>query len=151
MRIRIVTFGLNIPAETYTAHAVHVAPAFTQWPGLLGKWWLDDTSAGSFGGVYLFASRHAADRSRETDLFRGMLDRPRAEGRHRPGIRRPRGADRDHRTAAPYGSGARGGTVSRGSTSARASPPTSCGRPSATCRNRSPWSPASARPGGPSG
>jgi hypothetical protein len=76
MRIRIVTFGLTIPAEAYTAHAVHIAPGFTQWPGLLGKWWLCDTASGTFGGVYLFASQHDADRSRETDLFRGMLADP---------------------------------------------------------------------------
>jgi hypothetical protein len=76
MRIRIVTFGLNIPAEAYTAHAVHIAPGFTAWPGLLGKWWLGDTASGMFGGVYLFASRHDADRSRETDLFRGMFANP---------------------------------------------------------------------------
>ena len=76
MRIRIITFGLNIPAEAYTAHAVHIAPGFTAWPGLLGKWWLADTASGTFGGVYLFASQHDADRSRETDLFRGMFANP---------------------------------------------------------------------------
>ena len=73
MRIRIVTFGLNIPAREYTAHAEHLAPAFAEWPGLLGKWWLAETGYGTYGGVYLFASRHEADRSRETELFRGML------------------------------------------------------------------------------
>ena len=76
MRIRIVTFGLNIPAEDYTAHAVHIAPEFIASPGLLGKWWLGDVASGTFGGVYLFASRHDADRSRETDLFRGMFANP---------------------------------------------------------------------------
>ncbi|MDQ2709425.1 MAG: YdhR family protein [Actinomycetota bacterium] len=76
MRIRIVTFGLNIPAEAYNAHAVHIAPGFAGWPGLLGKWWLSDTASGTVGGVYLFASQHDADRSRETDLFRGMFANP---------------------------------------------------------------------------
>jgi hypothetical protein len=76
MRIRIVTFGLNIPVEAYTAHAVHIAPAFAAWSGLLSKWWLADTASGRFGGVYLFASQHDADRSRETDLFRGMFANP---------------------------------------------------------------------------
>jgi hypothetical protein len=73
MRIRIVTFGLNIPAENYAAHAEHIAPGFTTWPGLLAKWWLADTASGTFGGVYLFASPGDADRSRQTDLFRGMF------------------------------------------------------------------------------
>ena len=72
MRIRIVTFGVTIPAEAYSAHATHIAARFTAWPGLLGKWWLADPASGTYGGVYLFASQHDADRSRETDLFRGM-------------------------------------------------------------------------------
>jgi hypothetical protein len=76
MRIRIVTFGLNIPAEAYTARAAHIAPEFTTWPGLLGKWWLADAASGTFGGVYLFAAQHDADRSRDTDLFRDMFANP---------------------------------------------------------------------------
>jgi len=76
MRIRILTFGLNIPVEAYSAHTVEIAHGFTAWPGLLGKWWLGETAAGTFGGVYLFASRHDADRSRETDLFRDMFTNP---------------------------------------------------------------------------
>lgn len=68
-RIRIVTFGLIIPAEAYTAHAVHIAPEFTAWPGLLGKGWFGDTASGTFGGLYLFSSQDDADRSRETDVF----------------------------------------------------------------------------------
>jgi hypothetical protein len=76
MRIRIVTFGLNIPPEDYTAHAVHIAAGFAEWPGLLGKWWLGDTVSGTFGGVYLFASQDDADRSRQTDLFQGMFANP---------------------------------------------------------------------------
>jgi hypothetical protein len=76
MRLRIVTFGLTVPAEAYQAHALAVAPEFTAWPGLLGKWWLADAASGTYGGVYLFASQHDADRSRETDLFRGMQTNP---------------------------------------------------------------------------
>ena len=76
MRIRIVTFGLTIPAEAYTAHAEHIAAGFTAWPGLIGKWWLADPASGRYGGVYLFASQFDADRSRETDLFRGMFANP---------------------------------------------------------------------------
>ena len=76
MRIRIVTFGLNIPADAYTAHALHIAPDFTAWPGLLAKWWLADTASDTFGGVYLFASRQDADHSRETEPFRDMFTNP---------------------------------------------------------------------------
>jgi hypothetical protein len=76
MRIRIVTFGLNIPADAYTAHALQVAPGFTTWPGLLAKWWLHDAASDTFGGVYLFASQQDADSSRQTELFRGMFSNP---------------------------------------------------------------------------
>ena len=79
MRIRVVTFGINVPPEAYTAHATHIAPEFTTWPGLLGKWWLADPASGTYGGVYLFATQHDADRSRETDLFRGMFANPALE------------------------------------------------------------------------
>jgi Putative mono-oxygenase ydhR len=76
MRIRIITFCLTIPAEAYTAHAEQIAAGFTAWPGLLGKWWLADPDSGTYGGVYLFASQSDADRSRDTDLFRGMFANP---------------------------------------------------------------------------
>lgn len=76
MHIRIVTFGLNISADDYTAHAMHIARGLTAWPGLLGKWWLGGTGSDTFGGVYLFASARDADRSRDTDLFRGMFTNP---------------------------------------------------------------------------
>jgi Putative mono-oxygenase ydhR len=76
MHIRIVTFSLNIPTEAYTAYTVHIAPEFAAWPGLLGKRWLGDTASGTFGGVYPFATQHDADRSRETDSFRGMFANP---------------------------------------------------------------------------
>ena len=80
VRIRIITFALGIPAEDYIEHATHLAPEFRSWPGLLAKWWLGDTRSGSesgtFGGVYLFATKEDADLSRETDLFRGMSSNP---------------------------------------------------------------------------
>jgi hypothetical protein len=76
MRIRIITFALGVPSEGYTRHATEIAPAFTSWPGLLAKWWLGDAATGTYGGVYLFASREDADRSRDTDLFQNMFTNP---------------------------------------------------------------------------
>jgi hypothetical protein len=76
MRIRIVTFQLGVPAERYARLAFDVAPAFTSWPGLLGKWWLGDSASGTYGGVYLFDSRENANRSRDTDVFRSMFSNP---------------------------------------------------------------------------
>jgi hypothetical protein len=72
MRIRIITFTLAIPVDDYVRHATDIAPDFRSWPGLLAKWWLGDAASGTYGGVYLFATRGDADRSRDTDLFRKM-------------------------------------------------------------------------------
>ncbi len=76
MHIRIVTFALDIPAEDYVRHSTEIAAAFASWPGLLAKWWLGDAESGTYGGVYLFATRKDADRSRDTDLFRNMFTNP---------------------------------------------------------------------------
>jgi hypothetical protein len=80
MRIRIVTFTLDVPADEYVRHAADIAPAFRSWPGLLAKWWLGDAASGTYGGVYLFATQGDADRSRDTDLFRDMNTNPAFEG-----------------------------------------------------------------------
>ena len=76
MRVRIVTFTLDVPADDYARHATEIAPAFRAWPGLLAKWWLGDATSGTYGGVYLFSTRGDADRSRDTDLFRDLRANP---------------------------------------------------------------------------
>jgi hypothetical protein len=76
MRIRVITFTLALSREDYIQRATALAPEFAQWPGLLGKWWLGDAESGTYGGVYLFASREDADRSRDTDLHRNILANP---------------------------------------------------------------------------
>ena len=68
MRIRIVTFGLNIPAEP-TPHTPCTSPRFIAWP-CRPQVVAVRHRLRRFGGVYLFASQHDAYRSRETDLFR---------------------------------------------------------------------------------
>jgi hypothetical protein len=77
MYARIVTFRLDgpTPAE-YRSHAAGVAPAFATWPGLLAKVWIADDEAGIYGGIYLFADRASAERTRDTDLFRSMATNP---------------------------------------------------------------------------
>jgi hypothetical protein len=73
MYVRIVTFRLaNLPADAYQAHAAEVAHAFTRWPRLRSKIWLADPDNDTYGGIYLFADRDAADVSRHTDMFRAM-------------------------------------------------------------------------------
>jgi hypothetical protein len=76
MRVRIVTFTLDVPDEDYLRHAADVAVAFGSWPGLVRKWWLHDADSETYGGVYLFATRTDADRSRDTDLFRDLSTNP---------------------------------------------------------------------------
>jgi hypothetical protein len=74
---RIVTFRLNgLTGAQYQEHVAAIAPAFTTWPGLLAKVWISDDDAGTYGGIYLFADRESADRSRDTELFRGMATNP---------------------------------------------------------------------------
>ena len=77
MYARIVTFHLDglTPAE-YGNIAAALAPAFTAWPGLLAKVWIADDDAGTYGGIYLFADRASADRTRDTDLYRSMAANP---------------------------------------------------------------------------
>jgi len=76
MRIRIVTFTLDVPVDDYVHHAADIAPTFRSWPGLLAKWWLGDAASGTYGGVYVFETKADADRSRRTDLFREMNSNP---------------------------------------------------------------------------
>ncbi|HTL83857.1 MAG TPA: YdhR family protein [Acidimicrobiia bacterium] len=77
MYARVITFHLDgITPSEFQAHAVEVAPVFTTWPGLLAKVWIADEDANTYGGIYLFADRASADRSRDTDLFKGIVGNP---------------------------------------------------------------------------
>ena len=77
MYVRIVTFRLDgLTAGEYHDRAVGLAPAFTAWPGLLAKVWIADGDAETYGGIYLFADRASADRSRDTDVYRLMAANP---------------------------------------------------------------------------
>jgi hypothetical protein len=77
MYARIITFHLDGPAAAgYHDHVAAVAPAFTAWPGLVAKVWIADEATATYGGIYLFSDLPAAERSRETDLFRSMATNP---------------------------------------------------------------------------
>jgi hypothetical protein len=77
MYVRIVTFRLDgLTAAEYHDRAVGLAPAFTAWPGLLAKVWIADGDAETYGGIYLFADRASADRSRDTGVYRLMAANP---------------------------------------------------------------------------
>lgn len=77
MYLRIVTFHLTgLSPREYAAHAQQIADVFTGWPGLLSKVWLADAENNTYGGVYLFDSQQAAEASRHTAVFTGMLTSP---------------------------------------------------------------------------
>jgi hypothetical protein len=77
MYIRTVTFRLDgIDPDAYAAHCEEIAPRFNEWPGLIAKVWLADDASGTFGGLYLFTSKAAADQSRATEIFQGMTQNP---------------------------------------------------------------------------
>lgn len=77
MYVRIVTFRLEgLSPEAYAGHADHIADAFRSWPGLLTKVWLADPDANTYGGIYVFTSRDAAEASRDTDVFASLLASP---------------------------------------------------------------------------
>lgn len=77
MYVRIVTFHLaDLSPEHYAAHCDRIADVFNAWPGLISKVWLADAASNTYGGVYLFESRRAAEASRETEVFAGMRANP---------------------------------------------------------------------------
>lgn len=77
MQIRIVTFRLQgMDPDDYEEMAERLAVTFRQWQGLTAKLWLADRETSTFGGVYVFESRAAADLSPSTPPFAGLSDHP---------------------------------------------------------------------------
>lgn len=77
MHVRIVTFRLDhLEPQAYRHHAEQIAGVFAEWPGLIAKVWLAEEPSGTYGGVYVFESRSAADRSRTTRAFEQMALNP---------------------------------------------------------------------------
>lgn len=62
MVVQIVQFQLaGISPTEYAAEAERIAPAFADLPGLIAKVWLADAGEDTYGGVYLWADRAAAE------------------------------------------------------------------------------------------
>lgn len=71
MHVKIINFNLvDMTEDAYAEACEQFAPAFASLPGLLAKIWLRDPSSNTYGGVYLFADRAAADAYAASDLFR---------------------------------------------------------------------------------
>jgi heme-degrading monooxygenase HmoA len=77
MHVLIVNFRLDgIDEAEYEKLCDDVAPAFAAVPGLVSKIWLKDSERGIYGGVYLWESRDALDRYKESDLFKSIGAHP---------------------------------------------------------------------------
>ena len=77
MYARIITFRLDgVTVEEHAPAAAAIAPNFAAWPGLITKFWIHDAERATLGGLYVFADREAADRSRETPEFAAVTNDP---------------------------------------------------------------------------
>jgi len=77
MVVQIVRFQLDgIDPREYEAHVERIAPAFARMPGLIAKVWLADPDENTFGGVYLWADRDAAEAYADGELLAAARRNP---------------------------------------------------------------------------
>jgi hypothetical protein len=77
MVVQIVQFQLaGIRPLEYEAEAERIAPAFARLPGLIAKAWLADPGEGTYGGVYLWADRVAAEAYADGELLAAARRNP---------------------------------------------------------------------------
>lgn len=70
MHVKIINFNLvDMTDDGYATACDQLAEAFAQLPGLLAKVWLRDPTSNTYGGVYLFEDRAAADAYGASELF----------------------------------------------------------------------------------
>ena len=77
MVIQIVQFELaGISPQAYEARAEQIAPEFAHLPGLIAKAWLADADANTYGGVYLWTDRAAAEAYADGELLGAAARNP---------------------------------------------------------------------------
>jgi heme-degrading monooxygenase HmoA len=77
MVVQIVHFQLaGIGSAEYEAHAERIAPKFAELPGLIAKAWLADPAENTYGGVYLWADRAAAEAYADGELLAAARRNP---------------------------------------------------------------------------
>ena len=77
MVVQIVQFQLaGIGPAEYEAHAERIAPKFTGLPGLIAKAWLADPVENTYGGVYRWADREAAEAYADGELLAAAARNP---------------------------------------------------------------------------
>ena len=77
MVVQIVQFQLaGISPLEYEAQAERIAPAFADLPGLIAKAWLGDPDENTYGGVYLWTDRAAAEAYADGELLAAARRNP---------------------------------------------------------------------------
>ena len=77
MVVQIVQFQLvGIDPAEYEAHAERIAPVFARLPGLIAKAWLADPGEDTYGGVYLWTDRAAAEAYADGELLAAARRNP---------------------------------------------------------------------------
>ncbi len=77
MYMQIVNFQLkDISEDAYRAMCDQLAPTFAALPGLISKVWLADRATNTYGGIYSWETREAADRFKQSDLFQAVKTNP---------------------------------------------------------------------------
>ena len=71
-----INFRFNGSAEYYKKTVETIAAKFANAPGLQWKIWLMNESKMEAGGIYLFESREAVTRFRESVLFKSAASYP---------------------------------------------------------------------------
>jgi hypothetical protein len=75
--IQVIQFRLaGLSEADYRAHAEHVAPVFSNMPGLLSKVWLADVDTNTYGGVYTWRDRASLEQYRASEIYTGMVSNP---------------------------------------------------------------------------
>jgi len=73
MHAQVVTFGLNgITEDQLREAAAADAPMIATLPGLLGRFWLRDPEANTYGGLYLWADHDAYERYIKGEFFNAI-------------------------------------------------------------------------------
>jgi hypothetical protein len=76
-QIVVVTFGLDgLAPAAYAQVAASVAPMIAAVPGLIGKAWLASEATNTYGGVYAFANRAAAEAYLASEIIAGLRANP---------------------------------------------------------------------------
>lgn len=77
MTVLVINFNLNgISEAQYLAHAAAAAPRFPGVPGLIAKIWLADQASNTYGGLYLFEDRAAAEGYLASPIVAGLRANP---------------------------------------------------------------------------